>query len=286
MVAAHTVVTLRSVLLAAGGSVAAAAAAAAGMSNAAKASPPPPPPPPSTAAGHARQESGNIESPQKGPKIENYQVTAGFLFRAGAETPLKFKTPKIAIIRPPYKIQNPSESQSTLRGPKIEKYQAGSVGPRFPAGLPFPVPEILEFVAFGNSGKFSSNFPGTFPQFSSRTPERIPETATAFSSFLKNSEFFPERFWKISQGWIPKPHFWYPPPRFESQHRMPKHQFFLVSWISTADFGFSAGRRKVSDIFLRCLSRKSGSQHQLRIETLPSSRFRSRIETSKRPISD
>ena len=33
---------------------------------------------------------------------------------------------------------------------------------------------------------------------------------------------------------------------------------------------FSAGRRKVSDIFLRCLSRKSGSQHQLRIKTLPS----------------
>ena len=44
----------------------------------------------------------------------------------------------------------------------------------------------------------------------------------------------------------------------------------MVFWVSTADFGFSAGRRKVSDIFLRCLSRKSGSQHQLRIKTLPS----------------
>ena len=31
---------------------------------------------------------------------------------------------------------------------------------------------------------FSSTFPGIFPQFSSRTPEQIPETATAFSSFL------------------------------------------------------------------------------------------------------
>ena len=60
----------------------------------------------------------------------------------------------------------------------------GSVDPRFPASLPFPVPAILEFVAFRGSGKFSSNFPGTFPEFSSRTPEQTPETATAFSSFL------------------------------------------------------------------------------------------------------
>ena len=29
----------------------------------------------------------------------------------------------------------------------------GNVGPRFPAGLPFPLPEILEFVAFRDSGK-------------------------------------------------------------------------------------------------------------------------------------
>ena len=60
----------------------------------------------------------------------------------------------------------------------------GSVDPRFPAGLPFPVPEILEFVAFGDSGKifqqFSRNFPGTFLQNS----RKDPETATAFSSFL------------------------------------------------------------------------------------------------------
>ena len=61
-----------------------------------------------------------------------------------------------------------------------------SVDPRFPAGLPFPVPQILEFVAFGDSGKFSSNFPGIFPGLPSRTPARTPETATAFSSFLKS----------------------------------------------------------------------------------------------------
>ena len=44
----------------------------------------------------------------------------------------------------------------------------GSVDPRFPAGLPFPVPEILEFVAFRDPGKifqqFSRDFPGVFPE--------------------------------------------------------------------------------------------------------------------------
>ena len=42
----------------------------------------------------------------------------------------------------------------------------GSVGPRFLAGSPFPVPEILEFVAFRDPGnifqQFSRNFPGVF----------------------------------------------------------------------------------------------------------------------------
>ena len=61
----------------------------------------------------------------------------------------------------------------------------GSVDPNFAAGLPFPVPEILEFRAFRNSGKFSSMFPIIFPQLSSGTPETIPETVTAFfSKFL------------------------------------------------------------------------------------------------------
>ena len=53
----------------------------------------------------------------------------------------------------------------------------GSVDPRFAAGLPFLVPEIPEFKAFRDSGRI-------FQQFSSGTPEQIPETATAFLSFL------------------------------------------------------------------------------------------------------
>ena len=48
----------------------------------------------------------------------------------------------------------------------------GSVDPRFPAGLPFLVPEILDFVAHRDFGKISpAIFPGTFPEFSFKTPE-------------------------------------------------------------------------------------------------------------------
>ena len=61
----------------------------------------------------------------------------------------------------------------------------GNVDPRFPAGLPFPVPEILEFEALRDPAKFFQQFSLAFPEFSSGTPEQIPETATAFSSFLK-----------------------------------------------------------------------------------------------------
>ena len=60
----------------------------------------------------------------------------------------------------------------------------GNVDPRFPAGLPFPVPEILEFVAFRDSGKYFQQFSRDFPEFSSGRPEQTPETATAFSNFL------------------------------------------------------------------------------------------------------
>ena len=43
-----------------------------------------------------------------------------------------------------------SISKSTLHGRWGQG--PGSVDPRFPAGLPFPVSEILEFVAFRDSG--------------------------------------------------------------------------------------------------------------------------------------
>ena len=62
----------------------------------------------------------------------------------------------------------------------------GSVDPRFPAGLPFPVLEILEVIACGDPGKLEifGNFRGIFPEFGSGVPERIPQKATAFSSCL------------------------------------------------------------------------------------------------------
>ena len=62
----------------------------------------------------------------------------------------------------------------------------GSVDPRFPAGLPFPVSEILEFVAFRKSGKhfqqFSRNFPGVFLE----NPQTDPGNSHSLLEFLKN----------------------------------------------------------------------------------------------------
>ena len=90
----------------------------------------------------------------------------------------------------------------------------GRVDPMFPAGLDFPVPEILWFVAFRDLGiSFSSNFPGTFPEFSSGTPEQTPETATAFSSFLRypTNRLLPAMGFLVSQhgqlGVTPPPPF-------------------------------------------------------------------------------
>ena len=65
----------------------------------------------------------------------------------------------------------------------------GSVDPTFAAGLPFPAREVLECKAFRDSGSFFRMFPGIFPEFSLGAPEKIPETAIAFSSFLINRIF-------------------------------------------------------------------------------------------------
>ena len=72
--------------------------------------------------------------------------------------------------------------QETPRTEGGDKVQAVSTQ-GFPAGLPFPVPEILEFVAFRYSDNFSSSFPQDFLRV---FLGNSPETATAFSSFLIN----------------------------------------------------------------------------------------------------
>ena len=58
--------------------------------------------------------------------------------------------------------------------------------PKVPGRFAFPSARNPRICSISRSGKkcFSSNFPGTFPEFSRRTPEQTPETATAFSSFL------------------------------------------------------------------------------------------------------
>ena len=87
----------------------------------------------------------------------------------------------------------------------------GSVDPRFPAGLSFPVPEILEFVAFRDSGKifqqFSRDFPGVFPE----NPRTDPGNS---HSFLEFSDLC-----AIRLHWSPSRHRWLYPgtlPRFLS----------------------------------------------------------------------
>ena len=64
-----------------------------------------------------------------------------------------------------------STSKNTLHGGWGQG--PGSVDPRFPAGLPFPVPEIPEFLAFRDCREnYPSDFPGIFLEFSSGTPEQ------------------------------------------------------------------------------------------------------------------
>ena len=68
-------------------------------------------------------------------------------------------------------------SENTSRTEGVDKVP-GSVDSRFAAGLPSPVPQILECRAFRDSGN-------SFPELYGReTPQKTPETATAFSSFL------------------------------------------------------------------------------------------------------
>ena len=75
----------------------------------------------------------------------------------------------------------------------FKRHPARKVGTRSRQCRPkVPVPEILEFVvAFRDSGRiFPAIFPGLCPQFSSRTPEHTPETATGNShSLLEFSDF-------------------------------------------------------------------------------------------------
>ena len=52
------------------------------------------------------------------------------------------------------------------------------------AGLPFPVPKIIEFVAFRDSGKISSNSPWDFP----RVFLKNPRTDGSSHSLLEFSE--------------------------------------------------------------------------------------------------
>ena len=59
----------------------------------------------------------------------------------------------------------------------------GSAGPRFPAGLPFPVPETLEFIAFRDSGKFFQQFSRDFPAVFLENPRTDPGNSHSLLEF-------------------------------------------------------------------------------------------------------
>ena len=107
-------------------------------------------------------------------------------------------------------------------------------------GRPFPVPEMLEFVAFGNSGKFFQQFSWDFPAIflqNSRTDPGNSHSLLEFSDILRGylsnthllhaMDFF---WWLNMANWMryPLPLFWafspwracevevrYPPPQKE-----------------------------------------------------------------------
>ena len=59
----------------------------------------------------------------------------------------------------------------------------GSVDPRFPAGLPFPVPEILEFAAFRGSGNFFQQFSRDFTGVFLENPRTDPGNSHSLLEF-------------------------------------------------------------------------------------------------------
>ena len=59
----------------------------------------------------------------------------------------------------------------------------GSVDQRFPADLPFPVPKILEFIAFGASGKFFQQFSRDFPGVFLGNPRTDPGNSHSLLEF-------------------------------------------------------------------------------------------------------
>ena len=181
---------------------------------------------------HRFQPSRGLLDSRCSHHIPWHRITAGFLYRAGAETPLNFRE----------KFGN---GPNTVSGSTVSNTELSEL---FWAHW-VQLSELSEFLsayylcANANSPSFLQNSP-SLPQNSVSCLLRNSTLETVFRPFPKNSECFPERFWKISQRWIPKPQFWYPPLRLGSQHRIPKHLFFLVFWVSTADFGFLPGDEK------------------------------------------
>ena len=80
------------------------------------------------------------------------------------------------------RFQKASRTEGWGQGP-------GSVDPRFPAGLPFPVPEILEIVAFRHSGNTFQQLSRDFPAIFVGTPQREPRNSHSLLEFSECEPF-------------------------------------------------------------------------------------------------
>ena len=165
---------------------------------------------------------------------------------------------KIFSPPPPEKFPNSLQTPSRPLGPSRPSPPPPLLGfsiknrppPPGASDSPFPLPEQKKIK---NNRKMSTKLGSTLPTFraGSFVTAGFLYRAGAETplNFREKFRVFPERFWRISQGRIPKPQFWYPPLRFGSQHRIPKHLFFLVFWVSTADFGFPPGDENFRILF-------------------------------------
>ena len=144
--------------------------------------------------GAARTGKNTAEFSPKGKPIRNFSIDP----KSSIRTPIADAIFADAISETPKKNSRRLELSISKNTPHGRWGQGpGSVDRRFPAGLPFPpVPEILAFVAFRDSGKLSSNFPGTFLE----NPRTDPGNSHSLLEFSEIS-LRAQRLKKINLDW-------------------------------------------------------------------------------------
>ena len=139
--------------------------------------------------GHSLLEFSDKRGRQEGDGKENVKTSpdkchATFFLRKAPHMFIFLSHVMRAIFQKKSRRLELSISKNTLHG----RWGQGpdSVDPRFPAALPFPVPEILEFVAFRDLGKIFQQFCRDFPRSFLGNPRTDPRNS---HSLLEFSEF-------------------------------------------------------------------------------------------------